>query len=146
MLTGKIDIRKAVLLDGDQVWPLVKTFATSYAPEREAFNRAFSHLVERQDTLVLVAEMNAVELIGYVLASHHGTLFANGNVAWVEEIMVTESARLCGVGRALMDGVEQWAREVPVAYVSLATRRADAFYGRLGYQPSATFFKKEMSG
>lgn len=146
MLTSRIHIREAVLHDRDQVWPLVSAFATSYAPEREAFDRAFSQLMERQDTLLLVAELDAVELIGYILACHHGTLFANGNVAWVEEIMVSDSARLRGVGRALMDGVEQWARDVPVTYVSLATRRADAFYSRLGYQPSANFFKKELSG
>jgi GNAT superfamily N-acetyltransferase len=146
MSTGNIEIRRAVLQDCDRVWPLVQAFATSYIPDHGAYDRAFSQLIDRQDTLLLVAESEAVGIVGYTLANCHGTLFANGNVAWVEEVMVTDSERLGGVGRALMDEVEEWAKSVPVSYICLATRRADAFYGRLGYQLSASFFKKEMPG
>jgi GNAT superfamily N-acetyltransferase len=146
MSTDQIEIRRAVLTDADRVWPLVNAFATSYIPERVAYDAAFSQLMERQDTLLLVAETEVSELVGYTLASYHGTLFANGNVAWVEEVMVSDPARLQGVGRALMNEVEEWAKSVPVSYICLATRRADAFYGRLGYHLSANFFKKELSG
>jgi GNAT superfamily N-acetyltransferase len=146
MSSDQVEIRKAVLQDCDRVWPLVQAFATSYIPERGAYDTAFNQLIERQDTLFLVAESSAARLVGYTLANYHATLFANGNVAWVEEVMVTDSARLRGVGRALMGEVEEWAKNVPVSYICLATRRADAFYDRLGYQLSANFFKKEMLG
>jgi GNAT superfamily N-acetyltransferase len=146
MSTDHIEIRRAVPQDCDRVWPLVKAFATSYIPERVAYDSAFNQLIERPDTLLLVAESEVAGLVGYTLANYHGTLFANGNIAWVEEVMVTDSARLRGVGRTLMEEVEEWAKSVPVSYICLATRRADAFYGRLGYQLSAGFFKKEMPG
>jgi GNAT superfamily N-acetyltransferase len=128
------------------VWPLVKEFATSSIPERGAYDSAFNELIEEKDTLLLVAESEVAGIVGYTLANHHKTLFANGSVAWVEEVMVIDSARLRGVGRALMSEVEEWAKSVPVSYICLATRRADAFYGRIGYQLSAGFFIKEIPG
>lgn len=70
------------------------------------------------------------------------TFFANARVAWVEEVMVTEAARRRAVGTALMAQAEGWAREQDAAYISLATRRAANFYDALGYEDSATFFRK----
>jgi len=36
---------------------------------------------------------------------------------------------------------ERWAHDAGARYVSLASRRAGGFYERLGYAPSATFYK-----
>ena len=47
--------------------------------------------------------------LGYVAASVHPTLYANGPVTWIEELMVAEDARGRGVGRALVTAVERWA-------------------------------------
>lgn len=134
-------VREATRDDADAVWPLTQAFATSFAPERDAFDEAFAHLVVRDDTLVAVAATTS-GVVGYVLAIAHPTLFANGPVVWVEEVMVRHDERRSGVGRALMDAVETWARESGAAYVSLATRRASDFYLALGYEESATFFRK----
>ncbi len=146
MAEETITVRRASRDDVEALWPLVKDFATSYVPERNVFEDSFIELVVAPDTVILVAERGSGDLVGYTLANYHGTLFANGNVAWIEELMVIQSARLSGVGRALVRGVEEWACEVPASYISLATRRADAFYHRLGYQLSANFYKKELVG
>jgi GNAT superfamily N-acetyltransferase len=58
--------------------------------------------------------------------------------------MVSEVERRSGIGRALMDAVETWARDRGAAYVSLATRRASEFYLALGYDESAVFFRKML--
>lgn len=50
-----------------------------------------------------------------------------------------------GIGAQLMTAAEQWAREKGDAYLSLATRRASDFYLALGYEKSATFFKKTIT-
>ena len=94
--------------------------------------------------MVLVAESPEKGIVGYLLASHHGTFLANGPVAWIEEVMVAESTRRRGVGRALMDSAEAWADGIPVAYIALASRRAGDFYQRLAYHDSATFFRKDL--
>ena len=137
-------VRRARPGDGPQVWPLVRDFAVSAVPEEELFRRSFADLLARPDTLVLVAEEGAA-ILGYLLAGWHGTLFANGPVAWVEELMVAPPARGSGVGRSLMAAAEHWAHSVPCAYLALASRRAGPFYEELGYDPSATYYRKLFS-
>jgi GNAT superfamily N-acetyltransferase len=143
MSSKDIVIRPALDVDRDHVWPLVRDFADSYVANENAFRTSFDELTVRSDTLVLLAERDA-DIIGYLLASCHGTFFANGSVVWIEEVMVAESARDMGVGRSLMDRAEEWAASIPVTYVSLASRRSVDFYRKLGYVESATYFKRDL--
>lgn len=137
-------IRRATAADADAIWPLTREFATSFTPDRETFDTAFAALVERNDAFLAIGT-TASGAVGYVLAVAHPTLFANAPVVWVEELMVSEVDRRSGIGRALMDAVETWARARGAAYVSLATRRASDFYLALGYDESATFFRKLLN-
>lgn len=66
-------------------------------------------------------------------------------MVWVDELMVAEHMRRSGVGSALMRHVEAWAHAAGAAQVALATRRAGAFYGSLGYFASAEYFKKPLA-
>jgi len=44
-----------------------------------------------------------------------------------------------------MDQFEDWARRSADArYIAVATRRADDFYGAIGYAESATYYKKDL--
>ena len=137
------DVRLATLADADAVWPLTRDFATSFTPDRAVFDASFASLVERDDAFLAVGTTTS-GAVGYVLAIAHPTLFANAPVVWVEEVMVREVERRSGVGRELMDAVETWARMLGAAYISLATRRASDFYLALGYEDSATFFRKML--
>jgi GNAT superfamily N-acetyltransferase len=138
-----IEVRAATVVDAAAVWPLTEQFATSFTPEPGPFGEMFAELVTRDDTFLGVAE-RPEGVVGYVLASRHGTLFANGAVAWVEELMVHPAVRRQGIGRALMGVVEQWGQAQGAAYVALATRRGDTFYSALGYDASATFYRKPL--
>jgi GNAT superfamily N-acetyltransferase len=102
----KIHVRPAGPGDRDQVWPLARDLATSYVVERAAFDRSFVLLLAREDAIVLVAGNPGGEVAGYLLATSHLAFHANGPVAWVEEVMVAESARGRGVGRQLMAAAE----------------------------------------
>ena len=56
--------------------------------------------------------------------------------------MVREDRRRKGVGEGLMNQFEQWAKTRGSKLVALATRRAAAFYLALGYEESASYFRK----
>jgi len=144
MTASSVTIRRAT--DGDRggVWPLARDFATSFRPERSAFDAVFARLLVREDTLVLVAAEDD-DIRGYLLASRHDTFLANGPVGWVEEIMVADAARRRGIGGLLMTAAEEWAHETGAAYLALASRRAGPFYLALGYEDSAVFFKKTFA-
>jgi len=135
------NIRLAQDADAEAVLALAKPFATSFVVEAQAFQHAFAALLASPQAHLAVAE-TAQQVVGYVLGFEHYTFFANGRVAWVEEIMVMEARRRQGIGQLLMQGFEAWAVERGCKLVGLATRRAAAFYQALGYEASATYFRK----
>ena len=144
MRDAGIHVRPARLDDRDLIWPLTQQFASSFDPERTAFDSAYAALVGRSDTFMAVAELPIAGIAGYTLASCHFTLFASGPVAWVEELMVSPDWRRAGMGASLMRAAEQWAAEQGAAYLALATRRAADFYEAIGYSESAKFFRKVL--
>ena len=134
-------IRKATTDDADALFGLVEEFATSFVPERAAFEIALADLISSAGVNLSVAEVNG-EVVGYCLGFDHHTFYANGRVAWIEEITVKEPMRRRGIGKTLMENFEEWSRNRDNKLVALATRRAAAFYASIGYEESATFFRK----
>jgi len=134
-------IRAAQEVDVDALFPVVAEFATSFVPQRAAFQRAFQRLQGDDHACLLVADHGG-RPIGYLLGFEHPTFFANGPVAWVEEVAVRSSWRRKGVGRALMAQFEEWAASRRTKLVALATRRAAEFCRVLGYTDSAAYFRK----
>ena len=134
-------IRRARPADAAALFPLAVELATSFVPERAAFTRAFRDATARRDACVLVAERDG-RIVGYLLGFEHPAFFANGRVAWIEEVAVAAGLRRGGIGRALVTAFERWARSRRARLVALATRRAGAFYRALGYEESATYFRK----
>jgi len=134
-------VRKATADDADELFRLARDFATSFKPERGAFDVSLRHLLADEDAWLSVAEDEG-DVVGYCLGFDHYAFYANGRVSWVEEIMVKADLRKKGVGRALMDAFEEWARSRGSRLVGLATRRAAPFYTALGYEESAIFFRK----
>ena len=136
-----IIIRPARLEDSDRLFALVLQFATSFTPERSSFELCLKELFQDQNAWIGIAEYQS-EVIGYGLGFDHFAFYANGRVAWVEELMVKAEMRRHQVRKRLMETFEQWARARGSKLVGLATRRAAPFYSALGYEESATFFRK----
>jgi GNAT superfamily N-acetyltransferase len=138
-----IIIHRAEDRDAQAVLELAEAFVTSFAVDEQAFFKSYQELRANPDVFLAVAEQDGM-ILGYVLGFDHYTFYANGRVAWVEEITVREDKRLDGVGRLLMEAAESWARSRGSKLVALATRRAASFYLALGYEESATFFRKML--
>lgn len=138
-------IRPARADDDQRVWPLARSFATSFNSDPAAFDAAWAQLLTAPHTLLLVADAPTNGVIGYLLATSHLTFHANGPVAWVEEVMVDDGMRRSGVGRRLMEHAEAWTKSIGAVYLGLASRRAGTFYLALGYEESAVFYKKSFN-
>jgi GNAT superfamily N-acetyltransferase len=134
-------IRAATIDDADALFPLVGDYAPSFVRERAAFDVALKQILEDANACLLVAD-TSVSLVGYVFGLRHPTVFSNGPVSSVEELAVVESYRRHGVGRDLMDAFELWAQSHGCRRVGVATRRAEGFYQRLGYEQSHSYFRK----
>ena len=127
--------------DAASILTLAQAFATSFVVDPAAFQQVFSSLLGDVHARLVVAEQEG-QVLGYLLGFVHATFYANGPVAWVEEITVSEVYRGQGVGRVLMQDFERWATERGAKLVALATRRAAPFYQALGYTESASYFRK----
>ena len=141
--SNRMGTRPAEPQDGPALFTLAHAFATSFAVERADFDLAFAELLARPEAFLAVGEADG-EVAGYVLGFEHLTFFANGRVAWVEEIMVGASFRRQGVGGQLMGAFEAWATARGAKMIALATRRASGFYEALGYEESAAYFRKRL--
>jgi GNAT superfamily N-acetyltransferase len=141
---GAVIIRAPLADDQAAVCALARRFATSFTVAEAAFSAAFTEVLIDPAACFRVAEKQGV-LVGYILGFDHQTFFANGRVAWVEEIMVGENLRGQGVGRKLMQTFEDWARQRHCRLLALATRRAAGFYRSLEHVESAIYFRKLLS-
>jgi len=139
----RVQIRHAGAADAGVVAILAGELAQSFAFSREKFDLSYPELLAAPDACVLLA-VSGDQRLGYLLGFRHLTFYANGPVAWAEEVLVRGDHRGRGVGRALMTAFERWAAEQGCALVALATRRAAPFYRALGYEDSATYFRKVL--
>lgn len=128
-----------------RLFKLTEELATSFVPEQKEFHKVLGRVLTNPHALLCVASSEGCP-IGYCLAFYHPALYANGNVAWIEEVIVTKKWRGKGIGTLLIEEVESWAKENSCNLIALATRRAGEFYKELGYCESAVYFKKTISG
>ena len=144
MTTDDLLVRRAEKRDIEEIFGLAREFAVSFRPQRAAFDAAFPSLLENPDALLLVVTVDG-DVRGYLLGFVHLTLFANGHVAWVEEAMTQREFRRRGLGRALLEEFEVWARARDAGYIALATRRAPEFYAALEYESAGTYYRKVLN-
>jgi GNAT superfamily N-acetyltransferase len=151
-------IRMAQQSDAKALLGLAQGLATSFVVDPQAFDIALTELLSASSNYLAVAIANrhnwagkvepkgqniaVPEIVGYVLGFNHYTFYANGRVAWVEEIVVHEAFRRRGIGTLLMQSFEAWATQQDAKLVALATRRAADFYQALGYEESALYMRK----
>ena len=139
------EIRHARAGDIDGVAALAAELALSFEFSPEQFRLGYPAVLASDGACLLLA-VDGSECAGYLLGFRHPTFYANGPVAWVEEVVVRGGDRGRGIGRALMDAFESWASAERCALVALATRRAAPFYRALGYEESAVYFRKLLAG
>ena len=138
-------IRPAGPTDADRVYALLEQLATSYSPERPAFDANFPRLLNDESTsLLLVAEDATGVVVGYALTTITPLLHTNGSSAHLQELVVDDAHRSRGVGTAIVEEVERVCRERSVRQITVASRRSADFYERIGYRSSADFLKRSF--
>ena len=133
-------VRSARSSDAAEIWRLLCQYASSYSPDPNAFERNLLTVLNNPDVILLVIE-SADLVVGYLLAFKLTTLFANESILEVIELCVDESARGVGYGSKLVtEAVEEaWMRGC--VEVVVPSRRAGPFYERLGFAPTAKYYK-----
>jgi GNAT superfamily N-acetyltransferase len=112
------------------------TTQLGYPVEASALASRASEIRARTDDEVLVAVDASDRAIGWLHVGRLAILEAS-NLAIIHGLVVDETQRSSGIGAALVDAAEAWARErgaTAIVVYSRSTRtRAHRFYERIGY-------------
>jgi ribosomal protein S18 acetylase RimI-like enzyme len=98
-------------------------------------------------TIVWIAEDEQGERLGFATVSHSAHFTGQGQ-AYIGELATAETAEGRGVGTALVEACEQWARDQGYALITLSTGAANAralrFYHHLGFQDEDVTLTKTL--
>lgn len=99
------------------------------------------------DSSIIVAETGGI-VAGYVFSTTKQDYFTGADHAHIEVLTVAEAAEGRGVGRALLEGAEAWARQRGYPHITLnvfaVNERARTIYERSGYGQETVHYLKPL--
>jgi GNAT superfamily N-acetyltransferase len=126
--------RKAKLSDAARLAELSETLG--YPVEPEAIRRRLERLSAKPDHVVLVAEISPALVVGWIHAAEHDILEV-GSFCEILGLVVAVDQRGAGIGKRLLEQVEQWALGRGLGDVSVRSNitraQSHPFYERLGF-------------
>lgn len=143
-------IRRALPVDAPAIAPLLGQLG--YPTTAEDVAARFARLAGSENDVAWLAvdpdEADAEAVVGFASGHVRWTYELDAPVAQLTALVVAESNRGTGAGRALVETFEEWAIAAGAvrATVSSSFRRtgAHAFYERLGYEQRAKKFDKRL--
>ena len=128
-------VRDATVAEAPALAPLLGELG--YPVPADALGARMRRMLGRDDQRVLVAERDG-DVLGLLALHVFPVLAYDRDLAMIMALVVTESARGLGVGRALIDRAEALSKSLGASRLMVTThvRRADAhaFYERLGFE------------
>jgi GNAT superfamily N-acetyltransferase len=105
-------------------------------PVPEDFADRLRQAVEAGDVEVLAARSEE-QILGVALLAYRLNVSAGGIFASVEDLYVRPEARRRGVGRAMLEAVDELCKERGISYVEVQVEEKEAalLYAALGYEP-----------
>lgn len=131
---NEVVVRKAKATDAACVAEL--SGILGYPVERAAMQRRLERSGEHDQHVVFVAETGG-KIVGWIEGAEHEFLVSD-RIGEICGLVVAEGQRTSGVGRRLVEAVEQWARGRGLDQVSVrsnvARKESHPFYERIGYE------------
>ncbi len=117
---------------------LLEEYLRSGEPVPDDFTRTLRKAVEAGELEVLAARAEE-RMVGVAVLAYRLSISAAGLFASIEDLYVRPDERRRGVGRALLEAVENRCTARGVSYVEAQVEDEDAaaFYTALGYEPEA---------
>lgn len=125
-------IRRAKETDAESIFELLAALGYP-AINRDCFESIFKTLLRHPETILLIAEDDGNQIIGLITMSHRPQLRLTGTLLSIDELIVSEVARGCGVGRTLLNEAKAIARSLGAERIELHTRRTRESYRRQFY-------------
>ena len=144
-MPGTIEVRPARPADAADIGALLGELGYPTSPELARERLA---ALAGDDNAVLIAVDGAGRALGVIGLHHMPVLHRGGRVAYITALVTASSARGRGVGRALVESAERWARAAGCRRLTVtsAERRSDAhaFYEACGMPYTGRRFAKPL--
>jgi N-acetylglutamate synthase-like GNAT family acetyltransferase len=142
----QFQIRRAGAADADAIARLLDQLG--YPTENADVPRRLDQLMNHHRGAVLLAD-HGEQVVGLATVHILSVLNRRRDVAWLTALVVDESMRGSGVGRSLVNAVEDFARQAGCERLSVTTHEdragAQAFYVRVGLEQTGRRFGKMLS-
>ncbi|RME49553.1 MAG: GNAT family N-acetyltransferase [Chloroflexi bacterium] len=107
----------------------------------------FKYMLTLTHFNVSVAEEDD-QVIGMITASLRPTLWHAGPVVLIDELVVDQTARGKGVGKALIEAIVEWAKKRGASEIEVSTEKdneaAQAFYQSHGFKHESVLLEMEF--
>jgi PhnO protein len=107
----------------------------------------FKYMLTLTHFNVSVAEEDD-QVIGLITASLRPTLWHAGPVVLIDELVVDQTARGQGVGKALIDSIVEWAKKRGASEIEVSTEKdneaAQSFYRGHGFKHESVLMEMEF--
>jgi ribosomal protein S18 acetylase RimI-like enzyme len=143
MSISELVSRRAKSDDNDCVFKLANQLSESININKAIFEQNFEELIHNNNHCILVAEINHI-IEGYLSGNFYKAFYANGTVAFIDEIVVDSRCRNLSIGKRLMEEFEAIAKTNKSVLISLATSGAKGFYEKLDYSSTSGYYKKYL--
>lgn len=144
-MSAPLVVRDATVADAPTLAPLLGELGYPVTADRVL--PRMRRMLARDDQRILIAE-NRDESLGLLALHVFPVLAYDADVALIMALVITETARGRGIGRALVDRAEVVAKSLGAARLIVTThvRRADAhaFYERLGFAFTGRRYVREI--
>lgn len=141
-------IRDCELEDFEEVLPLLGQLWPDLELDPAASREVFGRVLEADDCCAMCAVAEG-RVVGFCGFNVRHSLWQQGKLAYVDELVVEEGFRGRGIGAALLERAARKARELGCARIELdsAFHRAGAhrFYDGLGWERRALLFSKNLA-
>ena len=127
--------------DSDALAALLKELGYKEAADSQTLNWVISH----PEVEVIVAVDSGDRAIGMATLSHRPQLRLRGRTGTIEELVVTESWRRKGVGKALLMQTVTRAKALSVRRLELATHGQKADPGTVAFCEAAGFTLEDVT-
>ena len=127
-------VRKATMSDATRLAELSEVLG--YPVEPDVVKRRIERLLARSENVLLVADSPESGVAGWIHAAEQDIL-ETGRSCEILGLVVAANQRNHGIGRRLVERVEQWAVERGLRQISVRSNvlrtESHQFYERLGY-------------
>jgi GNAT superfamily N-acetyltransferase len=119
-------------------------YETALAPE--VIDTAWARLHDPAEPMFVLGAYVDGKLTGIVHYLYHRSMWSPGNYCYLQDLFVDQSARGLGLGRALIEAVEQEARKAGASRLYWMTHESNstarALYDKLADRPGFIQYRK----